>query len=413
VGTGQVRNQDRRAIVEGVMARRSVQWIGVVGGFGLGLVACGSSASPGADEPAAAPAVEWIELPAPPLGPRSHVVGVWSGREVFFVGGDTFMCPPGADCGAPDEPLLADGAAFDPGPGSWRAIAQAPVAFSWASTALIDDDIYFLVPGTPGRPGAERAFLRYSIGADAWQELPAPAGELGWYHLVAAAGTVVAYSNSDEGGGRPDLVYDPDSGVWAELPEDPLSPGFDRTMVWSPPHLYLFGHELVPNPGSAEPTLTRAARLDPGTGGWERLPDSEILGTGPWFVEDQIMVNPDLGGADGGEVDNWGRRYPNGGVFDTASATWSELPTAPAGANHAAGVLGARSALISSTSGWLLDLATGAWVELPALPEPTADTQRPIVTAGADAVVFGGARWDGSDGELLGDAWIWRSGRTT
>lgn len=159
--------------------------------------------------------------------------------------------------------------------------------------------------------------------------------------------------------------------------------------------------------------MTRAARLDPGTEGWERLPDSAILGTGPWFVEDQIMVNPDLGGADGGEVNGWGRRYPNGGVFDTASATWSELPTAPTGADHAAGVLGARSALIFGASGWLLDLAAGAWIELPALPGPAGDAQRPIVTAGADAVVFGGERWrDGVDGEPLGDAWIWRSGRT-
>jgi hypothetical protein len=39
-----------------------------------------------------------------------------------------------------------------------------------------------------------------------------------------------------------------------------------------------------------------------------------------------------------------------------------------------------------------------------------------VVTAGADAVVFGGERWrnglDLDDGELLGDAWLWRSGRT-
>ena len=222
---------------------------------------------------------------------------------MFYVGGDTFLCPPGADCVAPDDPPLADGAAFDPGTGSWRTIASAPVAFSSASTAVVGDEIYFLVAGSAGWSGADPAFLQYSIGADAWQELPRPAGDLSWYRLVAADGVVVAYRSSDESGDRPDLVFDASrGGVWEELPEDPLSPGFDRTMVWSPPHVYLFNHELVPNPGSAEPTATRAAQLDLGTGEWRRLPDSEILGTGPWFVEDQTMVNPDLGGADGGDV---------------------------------------------------------------------------------------------------------------
>ena len=395
------------------MVRRAVRWLGVLGGFALGIVACGSPKPAVVDESAALAAAEWAELPAPPLRPRSHVVGVWSGREVFYVGGDTFLCPAGASCAAPDEPPLADGAAFDPGTESWRAISPAPVAFSSASTAVVGDDIYFLIAGSPGWPGAEPAFLRYSISADAWQELAQPDGDLGWYQLVAADGVVVAFSGSDEAGGRPDLVFDPSSGDWEELPPDPLAPGFDRTMVWSRPDLYLFDHELVPNPGSAGPSLTRAARLDLGTGEWKRLPDSEILATGPWFVEDQIMVNPDLGGADGGEVNNWGRRYPNGGVFDTASAVWSELQAAPPRADYSVGVIGSRDALIYGTKGWLLDLASGSWIELPQLPESGAYTQRMVVTAGTDAVVFGGERWrDGLDGELLGDAWMWRSGRT-
>ena len=208
-------------------------------------------------------------------------------------------------------------------------------------------------------------------------------------------------------------MFDPSLGAWEELPADPLSPGFDRTMVWSRPYVYLFDHELVPNPGSEVPSLTRAARLDLNTGEWKRLADSEILGTGPWFAEDEIMVNPSLGSADGGEVNNWGRRYPFGGIFDTASETWSDLPAAPTGADYSVGVLGSRSALIYGTIGWFLDVESGSWIELPELPEPGAHVQRPIVSAGADAVVFGGERWrDGLDGELLGDAWIWRSGRT-
>jgi hypothetical protein len=404
------------------MVQRALRWLLLAGGFLLAIVACGSSKPDVVDETAAGPAAEWVELPTPPLGPRSHVVGVWSGREVFYVGGDTFLCPPAASCAPPDVPPLADGAALDPSTGSWRAVTPSPVPFSSASTAVVGDDIFFLVAGSPGWRGAEPAFVRYSIGADAWEELAQPAGDLGWYQLVAADGVVVAFSGSDEAGARPDLVFDPSSGAWEELPADPLSPGFDRTMVWSRPHVYLFDHELVPNPGSEVPTLTRAARLDLNTREWKRLPDSEILGTGPWFVEDQIMVNPNLSSADGGEVNSWGRRYPFGGIFDTASATWSQLPEPPQadlpadgfGYDISAGVLGSTDALIYGTEGWLLDLGSGSWIELPQLPGSGSDTQRMVVTADADAVVFAGERWSGGldDGELLGDAWIWRSGRT-
>jgi hypothetical protein len=91
-----------------------------------------------------------------------------------------------------------------------------------------------------------------------------PHSGLAWYQLVAADGVVVAYSGSDEAESWPDVVFDPSGdGGWEELPPDPLSPAFDRTMVWSRPHLYLFDHELVAHPGSAAPPLTRVARLVP------------------------------------------------------------------------------------------------------------------------------------------------------
>ena len=88
---------------------------------------------------------------------------------MFYVGGDTFLCPPNADCSPPGDPPLADGAALDPSTGSWRAITPSPVPFSSASTAVVGDDIYFLAAGSSGWRGAEPAFLRYSISADAWE----------------------------------------------------------------------------------------------------------------------------------------------------------------------------------------------------------------------------------------------------
>ncbi len=385
----------------------------------FGLASCGSDRDAGltastgpktGSTPGGAPepAQGWAELPASPLTPRARAVEVWTGDVVLVVGGDTFTCPPNADCAAPTDPPLADGAAFDPSTGAWRTIASSPVAFSWASTAVLGDEVYFLVPGPTGSREPEATFLRYSVAGNSWAQLPRPpSGE----SLVAAGQSIVAFAGSDERGEKPDLVFDPRENAWRELPADPLSPEYDRVMTWSGAHLYLFDHELVPNPGSDRPSLTRAARLDLVSGTWERLPDSEILGTGPWFGNGTTLVTPMPGSADGGEVNNWGRGYPDGGIFDTATATWSSLPAPPPDA-AGAGVIGSRDALFTASEGSLLDLETNSWIELSPIPGHRTDDERRVVSAGADAFVFGGVRWAGKgSGELLADAWIWRSGR--
>ena len=372
----------------------------------LGLASCGSSGHTGvtgSTDPETNPTepARWVELPQAPLAPRARTVGVWTGREVLVVGGDTFTCPPNADCAAPNDPPLADGAAFNPSTGVWRTIDTSPVAFSAAATAVLGDDVYFLVP---------HAFLRYSVAGNSWAQLPRPTNSMVG-NLVAVDDAIVAFAGSDELGEAPDLVFDPGTSAWKELPADPLSPSFDRVMTGLGTHLYLFDHELVPNPGSERPSLTRAARLDLDSGQWERLPDSEILGTGPWFANGSALVTPVLGGADGGEVNNWGRSYPYGGIFDTATQTWSDLP-APTPGDGGAGVIGSGAALYLTPGGSLLDLESSAWIQLHAIPDHRAGDERAVVSAGADAFVFGGVRWaGGGSGELLGDAWIWRPHR--
>jgi len=184
-------------------------------------------------------------------------------------------------------------------------------------------------------------------------------------------------------------------------------------MVWASPHLYLFEKELVPQPGSDGPSLTRVARLRAGSTEWERLPDSEIIGSAPWYAEGDLLVNPRLGGADGGQGD-WGRTYPNGGVLNTATKTWTSLPKASS--ESSTGVVGTRRGLIyGGYEGLLLDLASMTWIDMPGIPsDGSADddsyTSRTVIPAGRNAVAFGGARWSKAEGELLGDAWIWRSG---
>jgi hypothetical protein len=270
---------------------------------------------------------------------------------------------------------------------------------------------FLWIPGSAGRPDAESAFLAYRIEEDRWQELPPPPGNSDRFHGIVQAGDrIVAYAGSDEQGEQRDLVFDPDTNSWSELPHDPLSPSFDRSMTWSGQELLLFDHELVPNPGSEKPSLTRAAALDLETGTWRRLPDSEILASGPWVNVDGRLINPTLGGADGGEVGNWGHTYPYGGTLDPASGRWSPLPNPPGGEEgFGSGVLTESDGHYFGYRGWILDTTTSTWIELPPLDTDELVTGRTVVPAGTALLVFGGARWkpNSLDATLLNDAWIW------
>jgi hypothetical protein len=282
--------------------------------------------------------------------------------------------------------------------------------------------VYLWSPGSP-RTGEREAFLSYNLDSGTWDALPKPPVGRGQAccEITAAGNRIVAYPGTDEWGEVSDYIFDPSARRWARLPPDPLSPSFGRSMVWSGSDLVLFDHELVPQPGSETPSLTRAAVLDLESGRWRRLPDSQTLGVGEFFAVGGRLVIPSLGWADGGE-NAWGRRYPNGGILDPATGRWSSLPKGPSGRDEwGAGVMAAGEAHYVGDHGWLLDLDTRSWIEVPQRPgsddtdlsdeaEAQTVTGDAIAAAGRSLFVFGGVRWlNGThlDGELLADAWLW------
>jgi hypothetical protein len=330
-------------------------------------------------------------------------VGLWTGREVLLIGGaNGALCPPNAGCTS-DGTSLADGAAFDPRTGGWRSIADAPVPLRLSPAAVAGQTAYLL----PYSLERVSGLLAYEIGEDRWHEVPLPVDSDGWYQL-AAGDRLVAYLGSHEGGSGEDFVYDPAAERWRPLPADPLGDSFDRTMVWTGDELVLFGAELVPNPGAEEPAVVRAAALDLATGSWRRLPDSEILSSGPWLVADGVLVNPSLGGADGGETNNWGRFYPNGGRLDPATGEWSPLPEPPAGVEYAAGAFGSSTAVYTGVREAVLDVNANRWVGLPGVPDIAFESSHTVVAAGTDLVAFGGVYWASMvEPELTNQLWIW------
>jgi hypothetical protein len=276
-----------------------------------------------------------------------------------------------------------------------------------------------LVQDVSNRAGSEAGFLRYAVADDRWEQLPPPSLDAAWYQLVATPTTVLAFSGSDEAGEKPDLEFDPRTGTWMELPPDPLSPSFDRSMVVVGEDVYLFAQDLVANPNSEKPSLARAAHLDLATGEWEHRADSEVLGS--WFsvAVGSTIVFPHAGSADGGEVNNWGRSYAYGGIYNPETDTWAALPS-PARENGfaIAGVLEQDAATYLSMHGAVLDATQTSWQTIPELPIAEVDVfSRTIVAAGIDLFVFGGEAWaqvegseflNGANGSVLGDAYLWR-----
>lgn len=389
--------------------------VGVITATIFVLAGCGSEIVGGAGGESAG---SWERLPDPPVSPRQNAVTVGLGERVLVVGGsDAQPCASGAECVVPDVPSLADGAIYDGRSDQWQRIADAPLPIEWAHTAVIGSTVYMWVPDT-GRPDSHLAFLEYDTGEDEWAKLPLPPhAENGYCCLIAAAGDViVAYPSSDEQGEIPDHLFEPETGEWTEVPADPLSPAFDREMVWSGAELILFAKELVPQPGSERPSLSQVAALDLGAREWRALPETGSLGGGGALVDGRI-VNPRLGWADGGEVNNWGREYPYGGVLDPNSGEWTELPEAPDGQDEVgAGLYAGGEAHYVNDSGWVLDLQAGEWGRIEPRPGSSDEPGGPVTQGdgvsalGESLFVFGGVRWDDwedSDPEWLDEAWLW------
>jgi hypothetical protein len=267
--------------------------------------------------------------------------------------------------------------------------------------AVVDGDVVWAQTGWE----ADAPLLSYDASDDRWTVHPAPPGPAAASYLLAvSAGHPVALRTEQRTERHTDAVYDPHAGTWASLPPDPLTPSFDRSAVQTPRGLLVTGAEAVPDPGSEQPSYLRAMLLDVSRGTWRRLLDSDQLVGAGIAVHGDRAVWPDLGGADGGEVDGYGRTIPFGGVLDLAAGTWHRLPGAPAEGSggwpvHALG------GPVSAAEGYLYDDRGGSWTRL---PRPADGPALPGAAgwAGEDLVVVGGTTEPVTRYERVQGAWV-------
>jgi len=202
---------------------------------------------------------------------------------------------------------------------------------------VIGDEVFVVTAG---------ALVSYDASDDAWAKHPALSAELEYGQLVAYGDRVIVVPGERHRNDPPDQVYDPATQSWSTLPTDPLGPAFDRVITATAAGLVLTGQDLVLQPSSEGPSFVRAALLEPTSGRWTLLADSDQLGGWRWTWTGSRMVDPTPGGADGGEVNGFGRMIRYGGVLDPAAVdgwvyddrdeTWTELPR-PDGAPQEAG----------------------------------------------------------------------------
>lgn len=353
---------------------------------GCGLVADGV---PGDAPPFSAELGEWSRLPPSPLSARHEAAGAYLDGRFYVVGGwSDPPCPPSAGCVAPAQPPHRDGAAFDPVTGRWQQIAPAPTPVGGVLQMTVVGQRLYVLTGDLDRDDSPVAFLSYDPDVDAWSTLPTP--QLEYPQLVAAGTNLVAVDSSDEREAARDAVFDTDTERWRWLPDDPLGPSFGRSAAWLGDRLLLAASDLVANPGSDGPSLTRLAVLDQSLSRWTPQPDSDIIGGYPTWVADRVVF-PMTGSADGGKVGNWGRDYFNGAILDPATGTWTSLPKPRNGRSGLEGVIGSVGDR-TLVGGQLLQPVTREWTRVPRAPWGQGyRTSQTIVTSPDAVFVWGGA----------------------
>jgi hypothetical protein len=392
-----------------LVAMRNATWRVVAYLVALVEASCGGDARLGSasNEPEASPSTTpttpptsisavlpatWEKLPAPPLSGRVAAVVASVGDTIVVVGGWDFLCPPNADCSTSNATTYADGAAYDPSAGQWRAIAAAPLGVRSAIPVVVGGDVYALSQCDQGPLcPAGYALVRYRSEADEWDLLPVP-DAMASYGLAAVSGGVVAYSQSDESGVRPDYRFLAAEDRWVALSNDPFPAVYDRTLVEYAGRFMLFGTPIT----GGDTTTKLAAAYDPETDTWEELASAAGYGFQVWRAGPRLYLNPHF-------------RNAGGGIYDPDSNLWSPLPDPPY--NDLAGVIGSDEAsyAYAYASGWVLDTRTGAWLEIE--PRPDSSAIYDAVTGAAPNlgfVVFGGQTWASGEGQLVNDTWLWK-----
>jgi hypothetical protein len=202
----------------------------------------------------------WQKIPPAPISGRSAAAATWTGSRLLVWGG----------YGAPDGRVFDDGAAYDPAARSWTKIAAAPIsarmpaAWAWTGTEL-------LIWGDASRSATTRDGAAFDPATDTWRRLPPSPLAPNQASVALAAGEMIVYGAHLDGGNRATtahaqgMAYSPRRNRWRVLAPYPLSPQASTVSA-------------IDGSVIAWDYALDAARYDPRSDHWTRLPDLPLRG---------------------------------------------------------------------------------------------------------------------------------------
>jgi hypothetical protein len=229
-----------------------------------------------------------------PLATRAESAIVWTGHEIVVWGGDI----EGPNVGLPELgwQSYADGAAFDPGAGTWRTMAPGPLPATdrgakgaWASGRVV------LTSG--------RHVAAWDPQTDTWLAFPELPREP--VALASTGGDVIIVG--------PDVVVDPTTGTWRALPPPPAAVTSGEAF-WTGSEVIALG---ATQPPSAYQGDAVAYAYDPANDTWRSLSEPRIGAqsfSAAWTGEELVAVD----------------YHMHAVAYDPANDTWRELPDVPA-----------------------------------------------------------------------------------
>jgi hypothetical protein len=200
----------------------------------------------------------WRMLDPGPLRPREQSAVVWTGDELVVWGGT-----PGNGV---QPPLLRDGAAFDPGTGTWRPMSPPPETVGGPSVGVWTGDEVVVLSG----PSDPRAWgpvdgAAWDPTTDTWRGMAALGAASLPHDLVWTGDEVLSIQLG--------AAYDPSTDTWRELPDRPRGGAVVAT-VWTGEEAIV----LVPaGPTNVVPGLsTVGLAYDPADDDWRILPPTGL-----------------------------------------------------------------------------------------------------------------------------------------
>jgi len=382
-----------------------------VGGGGFNRVGGGNGGRGPAPSPAPGGPWAWFAEPAPIDGRDGHTA-LWTGREMLVWGGIARTpAPDSQDVAAPAaEPVpittaRADGAAYDPAAGRWRAVGPAPTGGRsehtavWTGTAMLvwggqadiaPDDGRSAGPGQGEGPSAPDG-AAYDPVDGTWSALPAaPIAGRTLHSAVWTGSEMLVWGGNLAEAESDGAAYDPASGRWRLLAPAPLPARAAHTAVWTGSEMLVWGgidQNGMPSAGGAA--------YDPAKDTWRALPDAPLPGRAQhvavWNGASMLV----WGGASDVAT---GAAYADGAAYDPVGDRWTTLPAVDLEPRFASSAVWTGTELLVwggvddrfYTDGAAYSPGQGTWRAIPAAPV-AAPTRYPAVWTGAELLLWAGS----------------------